>query len=321
MPENDGVGFWFMFYTLNQYQDFKKAAVALSLLGQPDLVTDALYFEAKDIVGNDGVNKERVLELVTNLAKEAIQAAKTQHPDVSQQIQRINAAREYVDNLAAAAETGPKPEADGGHGEEFQKEQGEQTSQDHETALAHRLLYNRLSNLQQVYAVKVDPDSFPVPLTCDGRTPDGKHCDKMADFKHELLPGMPQTPAISRLRRGHMVCNAKHRWLIIPPQGTDMYVGPRAKSVRMPKKVRAVKDDESILEICYGEDGDSEEITVEAWKETLAAEWGISLQGIREETSRQATPNEGEQEDKQEDKQEGRQEDEKEDKREDKQED
>ncbi|OBT82064.1 hypothetical protein VE02_08875 [Pseudogymnoascus sp. 03VT05] len=319
ITENDGVGFWFMFYTLNQYQDFKKAAVALSLLGQPDLVTEALYFEAKDIVGNDNMNKERVLELVTNLAKEAIQAAKTQHPDVSQQIQRINAAREYVDNLAAAAETGPKPEVDGGHGEEFQDEQGEQTAQDRETALAHRVLYNRLSNLQQVYAVKVDPDSFPVTLTCDGRTPDGKHCDKMADFKHEYYHctycsnlGFCRE-CLKRLRSPDsgayiMVCNAKRRWLIIPPQGTDMYVGPRAKSVRVPKEVRAVKDDERILVICYGEDGDSEEITVEAWKETLAADWGVLLQEIREETSRQATPNEGEQEVEQEDKHEDKQE-------------
>lgn len=319
IPENDGDGFWLIFYTLNQYQDFKKAAVALSLLGQPDLVTDALHFKAEDIVRDDGVNRERVLELVTNLAKEAIQAAKIQFPDVSQQIQRINAAREYVDNLAAAAETEPKLEADGGHGEEFQDKQGEQTVQDRETALAHSLLYNNLSNLQQVYTLKVDPDSFPVTLTCDGRTPDGKHCDKVADFKHEFYHciycsnlGFCQV-CLKRLRfpdsgADIMVCNAKHRWLIMPPQGTDIYVGPRAKSVRVPKEVRALKDDERILEIYYGEDGDSEEITVEAWKETLAVDWGISLQEIREEMSRQATPNEDEQEDEQEDKQEDEQE-------------
>ncbi|KFY68311.1 hypothetical protein V496_01166 [Pseudogymnoascus sp. VKM F-4515 (FW-2607)] len=331
--ENDDHGFWAIYNALNQYQDFKNSVVALSLLGQPDLVTEALYFETKDIVGNDGMNKERVLELVTNLAKEAIQTAKTEFPDASQQTQRIKAAREYVDKLAVAVQTVPMPEANGGHneagGSELQSEQGEQTVRDLETALAHDLLYEKISYLQLLHTPEINTECFTI--TCDGRTIDGKHCNTAADFNHEFYHciycsnrGFCQE-CLKRLRfpdsgADIMVCSAKHRWLVMPPQGTDMYVGPRAKSVRVPQEVRAVKDDKSLLEICYGENSDSEEITVEVWEDTLAGDWGISLQEIREEISSQATPGEDEQEDRQEDKQEGKQEGKQEDKQEDKQE-
>jgi hypothetical protein len=41
-----------------------------------------------------GDDKQRVLDMVRNLAKDTVQAAKTQVPDASQQVQRIEAARE-----------------------------------------------------------------------------------------------------------------------------------------------------------------------------------------------------------------------------------
>ncbi|KFY11729.1 hypothetical protein V492_04296 [Pseudogymnoascus sp. VKM F-4246] len=330
IPWNDDNGFWTIYNMLSQYQDFENAVVALSLRGQPDLVTDALYFEPKDIVIDDSMNKERVLDFVTNLARGAIQAAKIQFPDSSQQIQRIKAAKEHVDNLAAAAMTEPKSVTDGGHseaeGSEFQGEHNEETVRGLETALAHKLLCDKLSYLQQVHETEIDPDDVRY-LICDGRNPDGKRCENITDFKNEFYHCIYCSDrdfcqeCLKRLRfpdsgADIMVCNAKHRWLIMPPMGVDTYVGPRAKSVPVPREVRAVEGDESLLTICYGKDGDIEEIMVEAWKETLAAEWNISLQDIREEMFRQATPSEDEEEVEQE----GEQEDEQQDKQQDGQE-
>ncbi|RYP59038.1 hypothetical protein DL769_008710 [Monosporascus sp. CRB-8-3] len=90
-------------------------------------------------------------------------------------------------------------------------------------------------------------------------------------------------------------CGAGHRWLRIPPLGGEMYVGSKAKSVRVPKEVKASKEDEMILDIHYAE-GENDEITVTAWKKKLAAEWDISLEEIRKEAQQTASDSDDESE-------------------------
>lgn len=305
-PENDAFGFSTIQQTLEQYQDFDNAAIALSLQGQPDLVTDALYFETKDIVGHDGVDEERLLATVTKLAEETVQVAKAQIPNASQQIQRIEAAKAHVDSLIAAAGTKPKPEANGDNSEAQESENSGQSASavsDLETASAYTLLQSRLSNLQRTHSPQIDSFALQWWWTCDGRTPDGKHCDNIVNFEREFYHCMYCSnrdfcpSCFARLRTpdsgaGITACSAKHRWLRVPPHGSALYVGLKAKSVRMPREVRPMKDDESVFEILYDEDG-GKDISLEAWKEKLATEWGISLEEIRKEISRQATPDAG----------------------------
>ncbi|KAF7377195.1 Goodbye domain-containing protein [Mycena sanguinolenta] len=235
IPDNDRGGLSGLFKTLAQHLDFENAATALSLLGQPDLMTEALYFEAKDIMDDNGVDKQEVLDIVTKLAKETIQVVKTQVPDASCQIQRIEAAKEHIDSLITA--TGTKYEVEANVDREARESEdhgeGEQADPDSKTTTAHCLLQGRLSTLHQMHTPQIDTAALDWIWSCDG-TPDGK---KVGIF----------------------------------------YIGPRAKSLKVPRKVRAVEGDEMVLEICYAEDG-SQELMVEEWKKKLAEEWDISLE-------------------------------------------
>ncbi|KAJ6475541.1 hypothetical protein C8R45DRAFT_1159682 [Mycena sanguinolenta] len=293
IPDNDRYGFSGLFKTLVQHQDFENAATALSLLGQPDLMTEALYFEAKDIMDDDAVDKQQVFDIVTKLAEETIQFAKDLIPDASRQIQRIEAAKAYVDSLGAGAGTESRVEADvdrearesEGHGE------GEPAGPESKIATAHRLLQDRLSNLHRMHTPQFNAMALH-PWTCDGHTPDGKRCENITDFEKEFYHCIFCSnqdfcrDCLKRLRDPKssveiMACSPKHQWFIIPPQGGDFYVGPRAKSLKVPRKVRAVEGDEMVLEICFAEDG-HQEVMVKEWKEKLAKEWGISLEEVKE---------------------------------------
>lgn len=305
--ENDKLGFSSIQKALEQYQDFTNAAVALSLLGQPDLVTDTLYFEASDITETDGEEKQRVLDMVIKLAKETIQIAKTQVPDVTKQVQRIGVAKAHIDSLVAAVEAKTGASVNGnsnGNSNEDVKD-----TADPVTTQAHRLLQSRLSELQQKHTPEIDPRSLPWCWTCDGRTPDGAECGNDANFDREFYHCVYCTnkdfcgDCLAELRNPKSTveiaeCSANHKWLHIPPQGADIYVGQRAKSVRVPVDVRPLNEDKQILRIYYAEDGGGEEITVEAWKERLTKEWDISLEEIRNGISRQATPENGEESEK-----------------------
>jgi hypothetical protein len=68
-----------------------------------------------------------------------------------------------------------------------------------------------------------------------------------------------------------------------------MFPGPKAKSVRVPARIETVDGDGQILRAGYAENSDGPEITVDVWKERLAAEWDISLEEIRHKISRQNT--------------------------------
>ncbi|KAI1454745.1 hypothetical protein F4805DRAFT_302712 [Annulohypoxylon moriforme] len=297
--ENDMYGYSTISKTLEHYQDFKNAAIGLSLQGTPDLVTEALLFEAKDLMGNDNIDKGLSLDVVNNLAKETIQVARAKAPNASQQVQRIEAAKIYVESLMADAKAKPKPE----DGAESQGKEGELTAPDLGIIPALELLISRLSVLWQRHSPKIDVTAFWW-FGCDGRSLNGKHCENWASFERGFYHCIYCAnrdfcgDCFSRLRAPGSdalitACSVNHRWLRIPPQGEDIYVGLKAKTVRVPKEVRPTKDDERILEICYDEDG-GEEISVEAWKEALAKEWDISLEDIRRDVSRQGTPDEGE---------------------------
>ncbi|KAL7794357.1 hypothetical protein V8C37DRAFT_415219 [Trichoderma ceciliae] len=307
IPENDKVGVAAIQKTLGHYQDFENAAVALSLLGQPDLVTDALSFDAGDITEADGEDKQRVLDMVVELAKETVRVVKAQVPDATQQVQRIEAAKVHVDSLVISAKTKArsrlKTDGDGDGRDE------RPNLPDLVAAYAHRLLQSRLSALQQKHTPNLDPRAVSWSWTCDGRTPDGKSCENLADFDKEFYHCIYCSDkdfcgdCLKRLRDpesgvGIMECSAKHKWLQIPRQGDDVYVSLRAKSVRVPIDVRALDDDEKILSAYYAEDGGGEEITIEAWKERMTREWGISLKEIQDEMSRQTTPENGEESEK-----------------------
>lgn len=308
IPENDLYGFSLILDASEHCQDFEDAVVALSFLCPSDLVTEALMFGAEDITRDDGADKERLLETVNKLAKETIQVTRTQVPEVSQQILRIEAAKAHVESLMAAAGIKPKPEADDSDqsGTENIKREGESTTPNlPDKAFALNLIYSRISALQRVHSPKVDKTALQSPWTCDGHTLDGKLCENTSGFEHEFYHCMYCSNqdfcggCLARLRTPGsstriLACNAKHRWLRVPPHGDNMYVGLKTKSVRIPREVRATKDDESILEICYGDDG-GKVIAMEEWKEALAKKWGISLEDIKDEISRQATPDEDKQ--------------------------
>ncbi|KAI0094488.1 hypothetical protein BDY19DRAFT_988325 [Irpex rosettiformis] len=295
-PENDTYGFSILHEMHEAYQDLKNSAIALSFVGQPDLVTNALTcFVAEDIDDDkEGLDKQRVLRTVNDLARETVKIVKSQIPEAKQQIQRIEAAKAHVDSLATAV----TPEASSGDDEADNSEshtmEDPMIAADLETATAYHLLQSRLSDLYQKHTPKLDGASFQWGWTCDGRSADGNPCPNKSDFEHpfyhctfcankdfcaDCLARLRDPTADIKI----ISCSSKHRWLKLPPQGDDMYVGSRAKSVRVPQEVRAMDGDEQILEIIYAEDGSGEEIAVEKWMEDLAREWKIDIEEIREQ--------------------------------------
>ncbi|KAI1089944.1 hypothetical protein F5B19DRAFT_351940 [Rostrohypoxylon terebratum] len=307
IPENDLYGFSYILDASQHCQDLEDAVVAMSFLCPSDLVAEKLIFENEDIERDDGAERERLLERVSRVAKEIIQATKAHVPEASQQILRIEAAKAHVESLMTAAGINPKPEADDndqGRTKNIKRE-GELTTSDLDQAFALNLIHSRLVALQHVHSPKLDKTALQSPWTCDGRTPDGKLCDNTSGFENEFYHCMYCSNqdfcggCLARLRTSDsstriLACSAKHRWLRVPPHGDDMFVGLKTKNVRIPKEVRATKDDERIVEICYGDDEDKS-ITMEEWKEALAKKWGISLEDLKNEISRQATPDGDEQ--------------------------
>lgn len=285
--ENDKIGFSILQKALEHYQDFKNAVVALSLLGQPDLVTDALYFDVGDITEVDDESKLQALDVVSELAKEVIRVINSQIPETKLQSQRIEAAKAYVDTLVATAEA--KTEVNGNSEDEKPKVSDL-------TAYAHRLLQSRILPLHKAHTPSVNKDELTWSWTCDGRTSDGRVCDKWNSFEDDLYHCIYCSnkdfcgDCFKRLRNPEsgvdfMECSAKHRWLQLPHQGNSMYVSMKSKTVRVPIDVRPLDEDDRILKAYYAEDGNGEEITLNEWKERVATEWGISLKTLSETSS------------------------------------
>lgn len=291
-PDNDRLGFSIIHRTLHQHQDFVNAAIALSLLGQPDLVTQELYFEAGDIKDEDGVDKQQVLETIKRLAKGTIQAVKIRVADASHQLQRIEAAKAHVDSLMITTKSKSNGDRDATTGEFEGQDRSNSVDLNMTTAL--RLLHARITTLQRQTLIHgISPLDIEDDWLCDGRDHTGNKCKNQPGFEHEsyhciycIIQDFCED-CLKRLRDPKsevkiLECSARHKWLRIPPSGVDMYVGAKAKSVRVPREVKASEEDERILDIHYG-DGESEEITVAAWLERLATEWDISLAEIRKE--------------------------------------
>ncbi|PTB50785.1 hypothetical protein M431DRAFT_523482 [Trichoderma harzianum CBS 226.95] len=285
--ENDKIGFSILQTALEQYQDFRNAVVALSLLGQPDLVTEALYFDVGDITEVDDERKLQAFDVVSELAKEVIRVINSQIPETKLQSQRIEAAKLYIDTLIATAEA--KTEVNG-------NSEDEKPRVSDLTAYAHRLLQSRILPLHKAHTPSVDKGQLSWSWSCDGRTSDGRECDSWNSFEDDLYHCIYCSNkdfcgnCFKRLRNPEsgvdfMECSAKHRWLQIPHQGNSMYVSMKANNVRVPIDVRPLDGDDRILKAYYVEDGSGEEITIDEWKERVATEWGISLKTLSETSS------------------------------------
>ena len=255
--------------------------MALSLAGQQDLLTEALYFTAEDI--GECTDKDKQLALVTNLAKDIVQEAKTAVPDASMQMQRMEHAKNHVDSVVTEASNQVKTVTTKDRDETL-------ISLEPTSDIAYRLIQTRLSELVQFHRTVLNLTSGKRMWWCDGLRPDGRPCENEADFEAEFyqcvycLNRVFCQGCLTRLRGSEphtiTVCSAKHQWLRMPPWGEDTYVGLKAKSVRVPRTVEHADGDERILKAHYSEDG-GEEITVEEWKDRIAKEWGFSREELR----------------------------------------
>ena len=269
---NDAYGFSIIKHTLLRIQDLRNSAAALSFCGAPDLVADCLMFEAKP---NE------------MLAYDIVQKARTQVPDSGKQLERVQAAVAHVRVLLDDAAT----------------------PLDEDKKNTYLKMQSKLTELQR----KIEQEGVDVrlggPTYCDGAQKDGKECGQAWDCNHDMyqclyctnmafcehcwarLVGEPDAqPGVDIF-----VCSAKHKWLKVPRTGSDLYVGPKAQSVRVPTDMRPAKKrdgsdgaDERVLEIYFDEE--SEEVPLQTWKDRLATAWGFSLDEITEEMQRVASP-------------------------------
>ncbi|KAF5509560.1 hypothetical protein CGCF413_v002576 [Colletotrichum fructicola] len=286
IPENDCVGFDMLFQNFLQCHDLEYAAVALSLLIPPDTVTVALQFSPEDLKDVRPEDRQRVLEVVTTLAHDIIQATRAQVPDLYKQYQRLDAAQAYFEDLVATAESKDN-DKDNGNVETQNAADGDNQptpNGDVATFHAHSLLRSRLFDPEiEIYMTNVRWGAH-----CDGSSPDGKKCTNLAnrdqnffhcthcanrDFCEECLARLRDPDSDSRV-----VCSPKHQWLRIPPQGDSLYFGDLAKRVRKPS-VKAMEGDDSVFIITPA--GDEEWITVQAWQDGLVKEWKISQEELK----------------------------------------
>ncbi|KAJ0116751.1 neutral permease protein [Diaporthe amygdali] len=266
-PDNDYYGLLTLFKSLAHCRDFNNAAAALTLMGSPDLLTTSLHFESDDITDGEVSDKHEVKELVEELGKQILQAVKTLVPDSSQQSRRFELAKEHVDALVAADLHESKARA---------------------TALT--LLNTRISTMLETHTSTMKTMVSRTGWFCNGLGPPGTACDKEFDFDHEFYHCICCwncdfcLDCLKKLREGPtpgMQCSAEHVWIKLPPQGSDFYRGFDAKSIRVPM-VRAIEGGEMLFEACYDTDGETNELTLDAWKAALAKEWDISLEDLKD---------------------------------------
>lgn len=258
IPENDIVGLFAIHMATAACKDLKNAAIALSLVGQPDLVTDALLFRDEDKYVPEGINGEQLWDRYNNLAERTISIAMAKVPDAAAQSRRIQFAKLYIEKETEALKT---PEND-------------IMPNDEERATimaAHQLIKDRL------HRVDTKKPEIPIQWSCDGRTEDGKQCKKQSDFGEEFYHCLYCwqrdfcRDCLVRLRDPNSnvitVCNGGHEWMLTPPQGSSFYLGTRAKTVRKPSSVKPISGDRQILEARYDQDteGVGSEMTTKEW--------------------------------------------------------
>lgn len=267
-PDIDVNGFYMIYCTLAQYGDLKNMAIAMSLWGQPDLVTEDLCSGVQESLSVDGFKE---------VAQETVKVVKSQVPDASQQLRRIEAAVAHADALLLAAQTQLKEEEICG--------EAEPTKSVSTTVSALSFLRDRLSALQEKHKHGLNSSLMDDVRSCDGRLPDGRQCEVIADFARDYFHCIYCSnrdfcgDCLRRLRDprgcvGIIPCSPRHRWLKLRPLGSDDYVGPQAKTVQV-REVLPLKSDENILEVVPPKDGKLQEIGVEKWIESLVRDWEI----------------------------------------------
>ncbi|KAE9569619.1 hypothetical protein CGMCC3_g14171 [Colletotrichum fructicola] len=278
--ENDHLGFYILQSTLSQYHDMENAVVARSLQGQPDLVTSALRFSAKDFPDVTEENKQRMMKLAIKLADETISQSRIHITVGSQQFLRIKAAKSYVESFTSS--------------EYFEREIQSNDDQNSvksahcsvdDVEIVHSLIKKRLDALEDQHSSEAYDEDL-ITITCDGLAFDGKKCQKTADFETEFYQCTycfrrdfcPD--CLKNLRaigsEASPVCSPTHKWLRCPPQGDDMYVGPEAEIVRVPTSVDVLPEDGQVWVAHYATEG-VKTVLVDTWKEQLANHWGIPL--------------------------------------------
>lgn len=270
-PQNDDVGFNFLWEALVQHGDFVNATIALLLYISPDVLTNALAFGSEDVRDSEGQVNQRLLDVVQKLAEKTLEVMKSQLSETSPQHQRLTVAREHIDTCLSAISSS-NDTLEGGEG------QSQLTLANSETVAAYRLIQERLRASQEHITEVTD-----WTWTCDGRTADGKPCTKTEVYHCIYCPNIDFCDdCLGRLRdpdRGSdmetTVCSSKHRWLKLPLPSSGLYAGPQAKSLRTPK-VQPRHEDHQILEVSGVGDAT---VNVEDWKEDIARAWGIVLDG------------------------------------------
>ncbi|GFF75582.1 hypothetical protein IFM47457_03933 [Aspergillus lentulus] len=150
------------------------------------------------------------------------------------------------------------------------------------TASALRLLESRLSYMHETHSPTVDLDDLGFTWYCDGRTAAAWTATTGPVLRMSSIIASTVRHAISA---GTASIDCDIPQPTSPLYGGDMFPVSKTKSVRVSARIENVDGDEQILKACYAENSDGPVITVDAWRERLAAQWDISLEEIRHKIS------------------------------------
>ncbi|KAG8668348.1 hypothetical protein FPOAC1_007727 [Fusarium poae] len=266
IPENDFIGLSRIHKATGACQDLNNAAIALSLMGQPDVVECALRLKDKDIDVPKGISKERALESYKRVTKNIISVMRMTVPNAAEQNLRIYVAKRFIELYIKNTTEAPKAS------------DNKEDPSDVEVAkfVASELIKYRLD--------QIDVKDLGVPNTwsCDGRTDDGKECKKQLGFDEHFYHCLYCwqrdfcQDCFGRLRDSDSnvitVCNGGHKWLLTPRLGWSTYVGQRAKTVRVPRSVEPIEGDSQVLFARY-DDNFGAEMTVKEWIDSIRNEY------------------------------------------------
>lgn len=285
-PENDRIGFCYVQKAVEHYQDFENVAIAFSLAGPTDPVSEALQIVSEDVEptlerSREGVDKECTLELSTHMRKEMLQTVQERVPSMSDQARRIEAAREHLDLIKDR--TFPSAQT----GSIYHMIVTKYSPETVEAALdiIRASIEEQISILEKTHTWRLSTGGW----ACDGRSANGQSYPNESGFATEFYhclfcsdrdfhPGYPE-----RVRNEHSdlvtVCSAKHKWLRMPPHGHEVFVGPRSKTVRKAICMHETEEDVSIWTVRCTEN-ETEKLGVEDWKKMIAKQWGIPWSAV-----------------------------------------
>lgn len=269
IPENDVWGLRDIRQTHLLCNDFKNAAIALSLSQQGDFVSEAV---ALSLWENQRGANIHANDMGVEMIQRTVQVAKDQFPNSEHQVQRIKAALEHVESIMNT---------------DFCT--NDDTSHIYESVPT--TFKHLQSGLEAALQRAKNPQSFQWRW-CGGHLTGGDDCKNYHDFAtpfYNCIYCLDEDfckSCLGRLRNSEAtikvtVCNANHRWLKMPPLGDDMYVGTKASIVPLDHDIRVSQHDQQILEMVRDETCTQTEMTLDAWKEQLAKNWGISMDEIK----------------------------------------